>query len=112
MSKPTKKTVTHYVYRDIIKYIEDKYDIKTRNYYNSHTLYADFWHWMIDLNDHVSNGSYINFPEDWRGLKVDEYPKCHRTDCNSIPQFAAEIMTMIEEEFGTDIYRENIWVDW
>lgn len=135
MNKPAKRTISHYVYRDIIKYIEDKYEIKTRDYYGRHGSkkgkpwagelepcsydpsnpsppYADFWHWMIDQNDHLTNGSYIYFREDWRGLKVLDSPKCHQKDCNTVPTFVTEILELVEAEFGTEIYGESIWVDW
>jgi hypothetical protein len=132
MNKPGKKTVTHYDYHDIIKYIEDKYSIESRDYYGCHGSkngqpwegkmkpgyiggpptppYADFWHWMLDQNSHLTNGSYIYFPEDWKELEVSNDPKVR--GCNYIPRFAKEIMILIEAEFGTKIYMERIWVEW
>lgn len=129
MSKPAKKTVQHYDYHEIIHYIEAKYSVRTGDYYGCHgskgvpwtgpptkdgrSPYANFWHWMISVNDHVTNGSYIYFPENLPWGDVEDDPKCYdRRSCTSTPKFVMEIMALIEKEFGKEIYFEKIWVNW
>ena len=128
MDKPTKKTITHYEYLDIIAYIEEKYKIKVRDYYgvfsgsgqpwsgplglDGKPPYADFWHWLIHCNDHVSNGSYIWFPDDLPWGEVKDDPKCYHKNTSTVPKFVMEIMGLIEKEFGKEIFSENIWVEW
>lgn len=65
-------------YSEVIKYIEDKYKIKTRDYagkfskdkgkdwdVNDTVPYQDFWHWVLDVcGDQIHNPCYFYLPFD------------------------------------------------
>lgn len=113
MDKPKKKvSKAHYDYHDIIKFVEDKYNIQTRGYKEEvDGIYRDFWHWMIEHND-VHNGCYISFPEDWRVPEGDDItPENLEYHDKYAPTWVREIMEMIVKEFP-GIEREEIWVSW
>jgi hypothetical protein len=93
-----------YLYREVIKYIEDKYEIDTRDYKplknRSRMKMRDFWHWMMDVNYNVSNGCPIEIPEEWEEM-----------DLESCPQWAREIIALIIKEFP-DIIEVGMWASW
>lgn len=123
MKKPEKVTVTHYRYNDLIEYIEEKYNIDTRDYYGMFSdkgrpwlvegedpPYADFWHWVVQYIEGMSNGSYVYLPPIWE--EVEDDPQCYQKDRNSTPRFVVEILDLLTKEFGEDILNEQLWVEW
>ena len=107
--KPVRKQPLEamYNYREVIDYIEKKYNIKTRDYanrhsycYNANVPYQDFWHWVLESNDNLSNGSKMGFY-----VSADEVAE--------EPEFVQEIIKIFRDE---GFYDENeyfeAWVSW
>src|SRR6267142_900499 len=103
MKKPIMKVSEPYWdYTEVIDYIEKKYSINTRGYtpkngWTSEQLmnckvgldpYLDFWHWVIERNDHLSNGSFFV-------LYVDDEMSYPET-----PEWVKEILQLLKDEFG------------
>jgi len=130
VGKPIKHTVTHYEYNELIQYIEKKYKISTDNYYRDGSVvwpgegeapYANFWHWVLELNENVCNGCYISLPEDypWGEVKLDPdcytqvtYPINNTNITKYSPQFVVDILGMLVKEFGDEILGEKLWCWW
>jgi hypothetical protein len=109
MKKPVKVThAPHWDYSSCIKYIEDKYKIKTRDYAGKflqksdrevdETPYLDFWHWVISEYDWIKNECYISF-------EVKKHLEDEKTE-----QWVKEILTMLYKEFEEDEMR--FWIEW
>jgi hypothetical protein len=116
--KPTKITPEPYWdYREVINYIEKKYNIKTDEYIpkNGFTLeqlearssydkennrkpYLCFWHWIIDHYG-VHNGSSFT-------LYYDDI------DDENTPDWVQEILKMIFDEFEPDYAEMEMYVSW
>lgn len=107
MNKPEKKYPLEpmYNYHEVIKYIEEKYSINTRDYANKFTKggnreneYLDFWHWIAEGSD-ISNGSAS-------GVYVDE-------SLEEAPDWVCEILKFITDEgFVDDEGYFEFWVEW
>ena len=101
MEKPISKQQFKkaYDYNEVIHYIEDKYEIKTRDYQKYYKgdmsgddcpkpcgePYLDFWHWFIEGRD-VHDGSTISMNI------LDELEQDN-------PKWVKEILTLIQKEF-------------
>lgn len=113
--KPHPMTISYLLLRDVIKYVESKYGIKTNNYtpitpltedeveeyydkypgrkdWNNQKPYLDFWEWVLDEYQ-VRNGDTIIF---------------ERGEWFPIPRWVNEILDLIETEFGI----QDMMVDW
>lgn len=110
------RTVSYWVYHEVINYIEQKYDIKTDEYtpkngFTSEHLDARsshdkkhnrkpflcFWHWIID-NYQIHNGSQFTLwydPED-----------------EDTPDWVKEILKMIFDEFEPEHGEMDMYVSW
>lgn len=81
-------------YNEAIAYIEGKYNIDTRDYYQPYTEdkdgdYRDFWHWVLDnCGDQINNGSYFYLPI------AEHY--------DHSPAWVREILDHIKKEFPVD----------
>lgn len=108
MEKPTLITKSALDYSKCTKWIEQKYNVHLRDYArkfhdgqsNSEAPYQDFWHWVIDSNPTVNNGSLIEI--------------CIIPD-KSEKDFIKEILTMFTVEFGEYANDEGFvpfWIEW
>jgi hypothetical protein len=81
-------------YHDMMKFLEKKYNFESRGFSGipskkmKEDRYMDFWHYLVDYNPELSNGSFIHIPEKaavdkmtpertikmWKDL-IDMYPK-------------------------------------
>jgi hypothetical protein len=114
MNKPTKRTREYWDYYEIILYIEEKYEINTRNYAGKFATadfqdkpYLDFWHWILE-NDgsEVHNGSFFSLQIQQNRCDWDE---------ESYPSWVREILALIDKEFGGDVDENGyleMWVEW
>lgn len=147
MKKPIKTYHTNKMhdYHKVIEYIENKYNIQTRDYANGHSQfdewcdskgygkvdkygdkrssstfwyadyqkdiesgllierpYLDFWHWITETDDSISNGSVGHIYD------IDEYTS------NKIetPEFVREILSLIRDEGFVEENEFEFWVDW
>lgn len=110
------KTTSYWVYREVINYIEQKYNIKTDEYipkngFTSEQLEARssydkkhdqkpflcFWHWVTDHHE-IHNGSHFTLWYD----PDDEY----------VPDWAKEILKMIFDEFEPKHAEMEMYVSW
>lgn len=109
MIKPTPQTSKPYLdYHDMCHYIENKYNIQTRDYLGKFSQkdtkkmeeieYLDYWHWLCDRTN-LSNGKIIRLPID-----LDD----------DAPEFVKEITKLYVTEFGE--YAEDgdlrVLVEW
>ena len=88
-------------YHDCMKFLEQKYNFKSRNYYNNLDNYKDFWHYIIE-DDGISNGSFFSL---WDG----QFEDMDEDDFRKI------IWGYIEKEFAEHIDEEGFiefWVEW
>jgi hypothetical protein len=113
MEKPEKYTREYYDYGEVIDYIEDKYNIKTRGYtpqagfteelvkksWGTQQPYLDFWHWILDHNE-ISNGCMLYLECNWMIENETE---------NYCPYWVKEILRLIRDEFGNEI---TCWIEW
>ena len=109
MEKPT-PTYAHEATLDYIKcrdFIEDKYQIKTRDYAGkfgkdgvTDKPYLDFWHWLIGEYDYICNDSHFT-------LMPLEHLKDNRT-----PDWVKEILKLFVAEFPPDNGGINFHVRW
>jgi hypothetical protein len=82
-------------YHQVISYIENKYQIDTRDCAGKHTgnpdaEYQDFWHWICDRYD-INNGSFFEL-DIADGLDYDgTYP------------WVKDILTKLLDEFGEPV---------
>ena len=95
-----------YNYHEVIDYIEKKYNIKTRDYAgkfgkdgNTNNEYQDFWHWVLQGNEYITNGS--------SGIiYVNELSK-------NISNWIKEILQLIKDEgFVDDEDYFTFWIKW
>ena len=126
MKKPGKVTTSYYKYNELIKYIETKYKLKTRDYYGcfspsrewegptdkeGNPPYADFWHWFIDCNGgNINNGCFAYIPSDLPWGEIRDDPTCYEQ--GHTPKFVMEIIELLKQEFGAEILTEKLWVEW
>lgn len=109
--KPTKIIPEPYWdYREVINYIEAKYNIKTDEYtpkngFTSEQLekygqepYLCFWHWIVDHHN-VHNGSSFT-------LYYDDI------DDENTPDWVQEILKVIFDEFEPDYAEMEMYVSW
>jgi len=82
-------------YHECETYIEEKYNIKVRDYLGkfannkvNNVEYLDFWHWLIDRHEYIQNGSYFH-------LAIDE----HLNDPD-VEEWVKTILKMFKDEFG------------
>lgn len=70
MDKPTPKTKEYYDWIELSRWLDTQLEYSYRdvlgkfhhdNYEDIE--YRDFWHWMIEQDDSISNGCYINIFE-------------------------------------------------
>lgn len=113
LKKPKIKTSSYWVYREIIDYIEQKYNVETRDYipkngFSSEQLegrsefdkkrdqkpHLDFWSWIIDRYD-IHNGSFFTLLYD-----------------DDSPDWVREILKMIFDEFETECAEIEMYVSW
>jgi transposase len=117
MEKPIKyQPPTAYKYQDIIDYIEEKYNIKTRGYKEEiDGIYRDFWHWVIDRNSMLNrDGCYISILSedvDYSSL-VKEEDYLNKEDCRDESTWVLEILQMIRKEFPDLEIGDRVWVEW
>lgn len=119
MKKPNKKVVKESLdYHEVIKFIEKKYKMDTRDYSGRHNgnpdaAYEDFWHWLIDVHGgDIHNGCYSYIPIDALiDSTSDEYDE---SDAADTPQFVKEILEMIKTEFHDDMTDGclDVYIDW
>lgn len=114
MNKPEKKYPVKpmYDYHEVIDYIEEKYNINTRDYGKKFTKdgnmdneYLDFWHWLVEHDGSISNGSTSMICID-SILNNEGYGEPE-------PDWIKEICKMIKDEDFTD--EEGFfyfWVEW
>jgi len=108
MKKPEKKNPlpSMYFYTEVIAYIEDKYNIKTRDYANKYgkngngdNEYLDFWHWVIEQCDLIQNRSY-------NCIYLDEL-------IGDTPDWVSEILQYIKDEGFVDEEGDfQFWIEW
>jgi hypothetical protein len=86
MEKPTKHKRKEVMdYHEMIKFINEKYSIDTRNY-KGH----DYWHWMLDNGFYeVSNG----------GTDIFELKDILDDEDGDKPEWVLEITKLIYDEF-------------
>lgn len=116
LKKPEKKTSSYWVYREVIDYIEQKYNIQTRGYtpkdgftneqledrsdydkkYNNKPD-LDFWYWIINNNE-INNGCLFTLYYD----PDDEY----------VPDWVKEILEIIFDEFEPEYDEMEMYVSW
>ena len=109
MQKPAKQTIQRWNYRDVIEYIEYKYQIKTRDmgqkYYGKRDKdapYWDFWHFVINELGEITNGCYLYLP-----LVAEKY------EYNGPPpEWFCEVLGYIKAEFAPDEDEIELWVEW
>lgn len=116
LKKPEMRTVSYWVFREVINYIEKKYDIKTDEYtpkagFTSEQLegrsaydkehdrkpYLCFWHWITDTHE-IHNGCTFTLWYD----PEDEY----------VPEWVKEILEMIFNEFEPEYGELDMHVSW
>lgn len=116
LKKPEKKTSSYWTYREVINYIEQKYNIQTRGYSpkngftskqledrtdydKKHNLkpYLDFYHWVID-NYEVNNRCLFTL---W-----------YDPDDEHVPEWVKEILKMIFDEFEPERAEMEMYVSW
>lgn len=100
-------------YFEVIKYIEEKYRIDTRDYYrkfsnesgcHDYIPYCDYWHYLIDnIIFEVTNGCTVILPVGQLTQEENEY-----TD--HTPEWVKEISQLIYDEFGED--EMNVYISW
>jgi hypothetical protein len=90
-------------YHEAIKFIEGKYNIKTRDMAGMFTHnekgelqvkgteYLDFWHWLIDKHEEIRNDSYFTLLT----YNDFEYYRCTKP----IPDWVKGILDKIVAEF-------------
>lgn len=99
---------------DIIRYVEEKYNIKTQDYANkfdkdSHhddRPYLNYWHYLLNNifdPSKISNGCTVDFPIYQLIIKESEY-----TD--NTPDWVMEISQLIYNEFKED--EMNVYISW
>lgn len=118
LEKPAMKVSDPYWdYREVINYIEKKYNIKTDEYTpkdgftleqletrssynkeNDRKPYLCFWHWIIDRHN-IHNGSRFN-------LYYDDI------DDENTPTWVKEILKMIFDEFEPNYAEMEMHVSW
>jgi len=114
MKKPKKTQVVPDMldYHEVIKYIEQKYNIETRGYVEAKSKekkrnrpYLDYWHWLLDnAFSEMGNPSSQNIPI--YNILNDE---------GWAPEWVKEITTIIDKEFHKDLEdggELQVWVSW
>lgn len=103
------KTTSYWVFREVINYIEKKYNIKTDNYTpkagfsleqlkeHDQKPFLCFWHWITDRHE-IHNGSYFTLWYD----PDDEY----------VPDWVKEILKMIFDEFEPEYSEMEMHLSW
>ena len=100
MNKPVKKYCHQpaYDYNEVIDYIEDKYNIKTRDHYRTS---RDFWHKVTERYDWIRRDGYFR-------LEVSEWIK--EIEEGAEIDWIKEILQMIYDEFHED--EMQMYTDW
>lgn len=108
--KPTKKIIVEgFDYHECTKYIEEKYNINTRDYAGKFSVekqlplekieeipYQDFWHWIVSNNE-IHNGCVF---------------KLYAEDAEDMEDWQQEILKLYLDEFADNGEDIIFWVDW
>ena len=106
MKKPAKHTKEYYDYNECAKYIAHKLGIKNLRDIdgkfngNEHADYKDFWHFMLEYDPSINNGSFTSFEGYADGLSSEEV---------SIEEWQDKIVRAFIAEFGEEA---EYWIDW
>ena len=117
MKKPKPQTKTALDYSDCMKYIDEKYGIKNRDYAGCHgkdgnpeNPYQDFWHAVLG-SYHPTKASYFLMPVKDTG--TGDYHDTWLVDEDE--KWAVEILELIRKEFEEYIDENGFiefWNDW
>ena len=106
LPKPKKHTITYYDYHEVASYLEKLHKKTFRDYANKfgkkgneNAEYQDFWHWIVECNDPISNDSFIYLPDTSYIDEPDTEP------------WKKEILQYFLDFLGED-YHEKLWVSW
>jgi hypothetical protein len=101
--KPKKHTQTFWDYNEVAEYLEKLHGKDFRDCANKSrnptAEYQDFWHWIVEINDGLSNGSFIHLPD------------LSELDDPDTADWQKEIMQHFMDFLGDD-YDEKLWVSW
>ena len=106
MNKPTKQTKEYYDYHECARYvahklgIENLRDIDGKFNGNPGADYKDFWHFLLDYNPLINNGSFTSFEEYGNGLSLEEA---------GIEKWQDKIVRTFIAEFGEEA---EYWIEW
>lgn len=106
-------------YHACAHYIEKKYDVRLRNwskkFYDNPNKedrpYQDFWHWIVENNPHLTNGSEIRFC-----IKRDHFDDKLWCKPSEDKMWILDVLDLWDKEFGE--YVEDyeglleFWVEW
>ena len=106
MNKPEPKTKTALDYHECRNYLQKKYGYDERNFagwepgIGDEKPYQDFWHFVLDKAEYITNGCYFWMNLDWvEDLDEDDF----RTIC----------LNRYFDEFGKPGEDSiEFWVDW
>ncbi len=131
LALPMKKHIHEpmYDYHEVIRYIEEKHGIDTGENggrylkqdgkvlkFDEEKPYLNFWHWIIDQNGGIHNGTsfFLVNPENY-GIETEdgEYPENCDYVVKQEDQWALEILQMIFTDLGeTEEHSIEMWVEW
>jgi len=104
---PMKHVIEYWDYNEVADYLEKLHGKDFRDYAGRHKQpfdpsipYQDFWHWICDCNDQISNGGFLHLPE-W-----DYYMNSDSTEL-----WKKEILQYFYDFLGKD-YHEKLRVSW
>lgn len=107
LNRPQLKVKFALDYHECSEYLENKYGYNERDYagrfgdtFNLDVPYQDFWHFVIEKADYITNGCYFVMYKDWAdGLDENDYRRI--------------ILNHYFQEFGKDDEDGiKFWVEW
>ena len=104
---PKKHKKEYWDFIEVQHYLEKKHKKNFRDYAGmfgrksgEYVPYQDFWHWICDNNDQMTNGSFIRLPD------FDYHMNSDTTE-----PWKKEIMQYFYDFLG-DEYHDEMWVSW
>jgi len=108
MEKPKPKVVQRvsFDYNECRDYLQEKFGYNERDFAgkfsrdgNTDAPYQDFWHFVIECDDSISDGCYFTMDRDW----VEDFEK---------DDFRSIILNRYVDEFGGGSDSVQFWVEW